>query len=79
MIVNKNEDGTFTCEASGNFFKIPSKEFYLSQKAEIEAIKQPSDEELIELGRQSHPYYSANVSLENVINQLAEIEAFENQ
>lgn len=78
MIIKKNDDGTYICEVEGQYFTIGTKESYLSQKSDIEAIKKPTDEELIELAKNYHPFYQKDNSLRNVNNQLAEIEEFEN-
>lgn len=78
MIIKKNDDGTYICEVEGQYFMIGTKESYLSQKSDIESIKKPTDKELIELAKNYHPYYQKDTSLQNVNNQLAEIEEFEN-
>lgn len=78
MIIAKTDNG-YQCRVGDSYFMIPPKAFYTTQKAELEALKEPTTEELIEIGRQSHPFYRSGEALENINNQLAEIEAFENQ
>lgn len=78
MIIKKNDNGTYVCEKDGNYFTIDSKEVYLAQKQELLKTPKPKDKELIELGKQIHPYYQLENSLLNIDNQLLEIEEFEN-
>ena len=78
MIIKKNDNGTYVCEKGGNYFTIDSKESYITQKQELIKTPKPKDKELIELGKQIHPYYQLENSLLNIDNQLLEIEEFEN-
>jgi len=78
MIIKKLEDETYLCEQSGTVFPIPRKEVYLEQKNLIESILEPSDEELIAIGKQAHPFYNKDRDLININNVLQEIEEFEN-
>jgi len=78
MIIKKNTDGTYLCEVDGSYYNIDSKDNYLQQKAETESIIKPTNAELIELGKQSHPYFQKDNVLANINNQLLEIEEFEN-
>ena len=78
MIIKKNEDGTYLCESNGTYYTISSKSDYESQKVDIESLPEPTNEELIELGKSISPYYQKDNSLVNINAQLAEIEEFEN-
>lgn len=78
MIIKKNDNGTYVCEKDSKYFTIDSKESYIAQKQELLKIPKPKDKELIELGKQIHPYYQLENSLLNIDNQLLEIEEFEN-
>lgn len=78
MIIKKNIDGTYVCENEGNYYTIGSKQYYLDQLKDVQTIIEPTDKELIELGKQSHPFYQKDNSINNLSNQLLEIEEFEN-
>ena len=78
MIIKKNDNGTYQCESNGRYYDLMSKEFYLSEKQTIESMTPPTIDDLIEMVKTQHPYYLRDISLGNINNQLAEIEAFEN-
>ena len=77
MIIGKDDNGQYICKVENQVFTIQSKESYIAMKKEIEAIKEPSEKELIELGKQHHPYYMKELGLLNVDNNLKEIDEFE--
>jgi len=74
MIIGKTKDGQYLTNYG---FKILSKEHYLEFKKQIQDIKEPSEEELIELGKQHHPFFRKDLDLLNVDNQIDEIILYE--
>ena len=78
MIIKKNDNGTYQCEVNGRYYDLNNKEYYLAEKQSLEALQPPTIDEIMELVKAQHPYYLKDISLENINNQLAEIEAFEN-
>jgi len=77
MIIRKNDNGTYLCESGGNFFNVDTKQAYLDKKLEIENIKEPTKEELIEIGKTMHPFFNKEIDILNIDNMLKKIEEFE--
>jgi len=77
MIRKKNADGTYECEANGMLFNVPGKKYYEDEKVKVLATPQPSDKELIELGKTIHPFYQKDLAILNIDNNIKEIEEFE--
>jgi hypothetical protein len=74
MIIGKTKDGQYL---TNHGLKIPSKEYYLDFKKQIQEIKEPTEKELIELGKQHHPFFKKDLDLLNVDNQIDEISLYE--
>lgn len=72
-IIGKVADGYITDRGD----VIPPVEHYMEQKRISEELKEPSDKELIALGKQHHPYYQRELHIDNMDNNIAEIVAFE--
>jgi hypothetical protein len=74
MIVAKLPDG---CYMNDRGDRLPAKDVYQAMVDEAMSLPEPSAEELIELGKQMHPFYHREGAAQNAINMLIEIEAFE--
>lgn len=78
MIVARTDAG-YICKAGNTVFEICHKNYYEDIRKDIDAIKEPSVDELIELGKQSHPFYTKQSTLNNIDAQIAEIDKFEQE
>lgn len=74
MIIAKLESGEFVNDKGD---KLPTKKHYQDELNAVEALEKPSDKELIELGKQFHPYYQKDNAIANVSAMISEIEKFE--
>ena len=72
-------DNKYICKNGDTFFEISNKEYYEGLKQELEAIEEPSLDELIELGKKYHPYYQKDNAIFNIDTQIAEINQFEQE
>ncbi len=77
MIIDKLDNKEYLCRVGDRTFTIQSKDSYIDNKADIEAITEPTDVELIEIGKGHHPFYRKEHSITNINNDIAEIEEFE--
>ena len=77
MIRRKLEDDTYECEANGQVFIIPPKQYYLDEITRLAETPEPTEEELLIFARGNHPYYQISLAIDNLNNQLQEIENFE--
>jgi hypothetical protein len=76
MIITKTDKGRYINQ---HRMKIKSKTDWLEEKKQVEAITQPTDKELIEIGKQSHEFYRKDLMLENIDNNIKEIDEYEKQ
>jgi len=74
MIVAKLQDNTYLTDTGA---KVMSKVAFENEKASIESIEEPTDNELIELGKQMHTFYQKELILKNIDDNLKEIEEYE--
>lgn len=73
MIISKIKNGYVT--DIGDI--IPLKNHYEKLAVEAQEIEEPSQKELVELGKQHHPYYNKQNDISNALANIAEIDAFE--
>lgn len=78
MIIKQTEKGYLCQDNNGAYYEIPSKEFYEQELANLSSVTEPSNEELVALGRQYHPYYNIQSDIDNINNTLQSITDFEN-
>jgi len=74
MIIRKNDNGTYLTDFGTT---IQSKAVYEQMLQEQLAIPEPSEEELIELGKLHHSFYMKDLAITNLQNQIDEIEEFD--
>jgi len=74
MIIGKTTGGKYLTDRG---IKIESKQEYEKQLTEQQAITKPDDKELIELGKQQHPFYHKDIAIINIQNQIQEINDYE--
>lgn len=74
MIIAKTTKGLYVTDLG---IRVPAKESYEEEIIRNQAIPQPTDKELIEIGKQHHPYYFKELTILNAQNNIAEIDAYE--
>jgi hypothetical protein len=74
LIIAKTTSGKYVTQYG---LRIKFKEDWLEEKKQVEAITQPTDKELIEIGKQTHEFYRKDLMLENIDNNIKEIDDYE--
>ncbi len=74
MIIHKNKDKTYLTDRGNT---VQRREDYQRDIETNQAIEEPSDKELIELGKEHHPYYMKELAIQNLQNNIEEIDEFE--
>lgn len=74
MIVGKLSTGGYITDFGA---KILPKEFYEKEKLVIDSQVAPTEKELIELGKQVHPFYRKEMDSFNLTNLISEINVYE--
>lgn len=73
MIIKKLENGYLT--DSGTI--IPLRKYYEDEIARANELTEPTQEELIELGKQQHAFYHKEMQIENAQRTIDAIDIFE--
>jgi len=74
MITAKIKEGGYLTDFGA---KIGSKEFYEKELLALDEQPEPTDKELIELGKQMHPFYGKDFTRVGIENQIKEINDYE--
>jgi len=74
MIIQKTKDGRYMNEMG---MVMRTRKEYLEEKACAENMKEPSEKELIELGKMNHIFYKKQFIVDNAENNIKEMDAFD--
>ena len=76
-VKDKSKVTGYVCKVDNQVWVIGNKESYEVLKKEAEEIKEPSEKELIELGKRYHPYYYKDREIANAVLNIQEIDDYE--